>query len=363
MADNMMRIAGRNEDGLAKALSVVTDENGNGVLRTVDAAPVAYEPATDSSKVKIVGDSIGMEDLISFASEFYLNEKIKLGLLGNFEQISVLPTSIGEQPKMVYGGNGHIYAILAPYQSGAFYRYSIGDDLWQKMASMPTSTYAPAMAYDGKRYIYIIKGNTTLTFWRYDTIENTFLALADFPSPAPAIGANLMYNDNGFIYAVKGSSNSFLKYDITLNTWSALANLPASNYKGANIVSAGNPDILYVNLGSAGANNSKKLYKYTISTNAFTELADAPDFYAGSMIYTGSNYLIVAKGMNTRTMWKYNIASNTWETLSNADGAILSGACQMAYAGNGKAYGFQGDSLNVMWEIPFAFNSWKTWMK
>ena len=40
MADNMMRIAGRDpENGVAKALSVTVDPEGNGVLRTHEAAP------------------------------------------------------------------------------------------------------------------------------------------------------------------------------------------------------------------------------------------------------------------------------------------------------------------------------------
>lgn len=40
MSDNMMRIAGRDpEDGVAKALSVTVDPDGNGVLRTHEAAP------------------------------------------------------------------------------------------------------------------------------------------------------------------------------------------------------------------------------------------------------------------------------------------------------------------------------------
>ena len=40
MADNMMRLAGRDpENGVAKALSVIVDPDGNGVLRTHEAAP------------------------------------------------------------------------------------------------------------------------------------------------------------------------------------------------------------------------------------------------------------------------------------------------------------------------------------
>lgn len=51
MSDKMMRIAGRGADGLAKAITVVQDTNGDWVLRMVDAAPFAYDEATDTKKI------------------------------------------------------------------------------------------------------------------------------------------------------------------------------------------------------------------------------------------------------------------------------------------------------------------------
>lgn len=81
MADNMMRIAGRGTDGTAKAvktdnggkletlaqisgvsagatvaLTAVDDGTGKFVLRVVDAAPFAYDPATGSKKVQTIRD-------------------------------------------------------------------------------------------------------------------------------------------------------------------------------------------------------------------------------------------------------------------------------------------------------------------
>ncbi len=50
MADNMMRIAGRDENGLAKAVSVLTDPNGKGVLRVFDAAPHNQDVSADALK-------------------------------------------------------------------------------------------------------------------------------------------------------------------------------------------------------------------------------------------------------------------------------------------------------------------------
>jgi len=52
MSEAMMRIAGRAGDGTARAISVVVDGNGEHVLRTVDAAPHAYDETTDTITVR-----------------------------------------------------------------------------------------------------------------------------------------------------------------------------------------------------------------------------------------------------------------------------------------------------------------------
>lgn len=61
MADKMIRVAGRDIiDGKAKALSVVKDDEGNGVLRIVDAAPYIVEISRFSTvrhKLVNVGES------------------------------------------------------------------------------------------------------------------------------------------------------------------------------------------------------------------------------------------------------------------------------------------------------------------
>lgn len=59
----MMRLAGRNDAGLAKALSVVDDVNGSGVLKVVDAAPVAYNDIKNAINVSQVAKSMRVETL------------------------------------------------------------------------------------------------------------------------------------------------------------------------------------------------------------------------------------------------------------------------------------------------------------
>jgi len=80
MADKMLRIAGRDIiDGKAKALSVVKDDEGNGVLRIVDAAPYIVEISRFSTvrhkSVNVGGSSINL---------LALNANRKYALIRNF---------------------------------------------------------------------------------------------------------------------------------------------------------------------------------------------------------------------------------------------------------------------------------------
>lgn len=54
MADKMIRVAGRDTiTGNAKSLSMTVDENGDGALRVVDAAPFAYDDVNNRLKVSV----------------------------------------------------------------------------------------------------------------------------------------------------------------------------------------------------------------------------------------------------------------------------------------------------------------------
>lgn len=80
MADKMLRIAGRDIiDGKAKALSVVKDDEGNGVLRIVDAAPYIVEISRFSTvRHKLV--NVGRSSINLLA----LNANRKYALIRNF---------------------------------------------------------------------------------------------------------------------------------------------------------------------------------------------------------------------------------------------------------------------------------------
>lgn len=59
-----IKFMGKDPNGLAKAISVVEDNNGNGVMRIVDAAPHAYDELDDTIKVKSQMSDAISEDIL-----------------------------------------------------------------------------------------------------------------------------------------------------------------------------------------------------------------------------------------------------------------------------------------------------------
>jgi hypothetical protein len=99
-------------------------------------------------------------------------------------------------------------------------------------------------------YLYIFRGYSGNTFWRYDTLENTWSNLSDLPQPA-CYGADMVYNENaGKIYAVFGGySQKFYSYDIEEDEWTQLENLLDTPWTGAALES--DEDSIYMLRGNA----------------------------------------------------------------------------------------------------------------
>ncbi len=346
-------------------MSAMHDPEGSGVLRTVDAAPVSYDPITDTTKVQLIkgSDDLGIQDLIKNANSYYLNQRVSKGITSNFEEILNTPSNVGEHAAMVYGGKNHIYAVLGSYVN-TFRRYSIKDDTWQNLADLPETTFGIALVYTGE-HIYATKGQGSKKFWRYSIKENKWDVMAEPPSNFGYGGASLVYTGGEVIYALagNGSEKAFMSYNITNNTWSTLANIPEAVRTGSSLISADNPNVIYAVIGSASTFNNKKLFKYTISDNTWSELAPMPDIASGSLAYTGGDYIFATRGMGSRQLWRYSISQNTWENMIQAPSPIIGGGNQLVYAGDGYLYAFKGNGFTTFWRIPFGFSKWQPWMK
>ncbi len=179
--------------------------------------------------------------------------------------------------------------------------------------------YGEAMAWDG-HYIYILRqkdSDSSPMFYRYDPQTGTWTDLSSgLPNVPFENGVAMAYDYHGHIYVLTGGSYRsngdrvyFYMYSISSNTWSRLADAPHVEGPGDAIVYSGYDHMIYAFLGRA--------------------------HYIGS--YNPGSYSIFAR---------YNPSTDTWEKLSfpswwpdegTDDGASL------AWTGGRYIYGLEGE--------------------
>ena len=132
-----------------------------------------------------------------------------------------------------------------------------------------------ALAYDNTQYIYALRGGGNTTFWRYDTVGNTWTSMRVTPAAVNAGGA-LAYV-GGYVYAFQGGgSNTFWRYSIAGDNWTAMTSAPAA-----------------VNAG-------------------------------GALAYDGSGYIYAFQG-GSNTFWRYDVLNNRWAAMATPTGAVAAG--------------------------------------
>lgn len=202
----------------------------------------------------------------------------------------------------------------------------------------PTMTQLAIMPYvwnynsfwvsDDYRFIYWYPNYTSAgQFWKYDTFTDSWIQLATCPnvggSSVSYAGDMTICRTRQRIYLIAYNTTAFYYYDIPSNTWSsALTVLPVAPGQGASIKhtcsgrnSAGNDDYIYYFAGDA---SSRKLYRYSISGNSWTELGTdiipgAPAGGANLFWLEGldPNLMFILRGNGTRHAYLYSISENS----------------------------------------------------
>lgn len=130
-----------------------------------------------------------------------------------------------------------------------------------------------------------------------------------------------------YVFAGRDAQNRYLhdlwQYDPTSDTWKALDDAPMKGRVNATMASDGT--CLYAGLGYSahGAYNDsayqRDWWSYTPSTGTWRRLADFPNantVAAVSLVQDGAVYVLYGFGYGfTRTVCRYDIASDSWSTL------------------------------------------------
>lgn len=231
------------------------------------------------------------------------------------------PAGFNAGGALVAGPTGYIYALRGNNTKN-FWRYEISSNTWSDAAVAETPQeiyYGASMVYDGGRYIYVLKGNGDDTFLSYDTEADVWTTLTnvDFGQPYYQVNNMVSYGGNlamdirdGKIYAIQGNTRSgFSVYDVANQSWSRLPNLPALAYYGARIeFDAEDREIYYL-----PGWDKDYWYKYKIDDQVWEKLTNAPAVisYGAAMRLVGDE-MIVMRGANTNSMYKYDIEKDSW---------------------------------------------------
>jgi hypothetical protein len=203
-------------------------------------------------------------------------------------------------------------------------------------------------------YLYAFRGLSN-NFWRYNILLNSWTGLANTPNIINNGGA-LTYDGGNYVYAFRGAnSNNFWRYDIAANSWSSIASVPQNIQDGGSLAYDGG-DFIYALRG----NNTNRFWKYSISGNSWTTLTNTPRNVrdGGALVFAGS-HLYALRGNNTNNFWRYDIAANSWSSMTNTPNTIHDGGA-LTYDQGNYIYAFRGRFTNNFWRYDIAANSWSS---
>jgi hypothetical protein len=184
-----------------------------------------------------------------------------------------------------------LYALKG-YKTNAFYSYNVSTRNWTTLAEMPIGPSgrlvkkSADICADGDRYLYALKGNKTLEFWRYDTREDNWEQMTNLPMGSRKLkyGTGLAYvthaGDSTSVYCLRASkTREFYRYSVESNSWSRLADAPIGPSgkdfkKGSALCNAGDGRLF----GLKGRYN--EFYEYDIATANWTALDPLPRYGA-----------------------------------------------------------------------------------
>lgn len=278
--------------------------------------------------------------------------------------------------KGAYAPSGDIYYLRSAGTSN-FLRYNIAGDSWTVLNTTPAAiNYSPSAYNANDGLVYVLRGNNTYDFWKFDPAIG---ATGDWVGPQQVMnntitmgtGSDLIWNKvtgaGSYLYAVRGGTLNFYQYDVSANSWTALASLPAT--VTTDIKCAYNAGYVYCPRGGG----TTTYYRYTVASNTWATMTAAPATInnGGASVYNAStNRVYQLRGGATPTLYSTDVNVGSWATLSsmavngvtynvNIGGRMVSDGTDLyATIGDGETaflkYDTAGDSWSVLASTPFA---------
>jgi len=229
---------------------------------------------------------------------------------------SEAPSTLATGSDMVY--HDEYFYVPRGANGQIFYRFDPSANNWTELENAPERFNDDVKGEAVGDYLYFFRGSNTLSFYRYHPTSNTWSTLADAPATV-RFGASLVYPGTGdYLYATRGATTStFWRYHIPTDTWLTDASDIPDNVRasyGSRLISDGTDIFFTAGIGI------KRMFKYTVATGLWTELAALPysPYYGSDISYANGKILALA-GYYTPDLYEYTISSNSWKKLDSLD--------------------------------------------
>ena len=312
-----------------------------GQVRNISFVPVrmtTFGPHVCRCSVALTGDTNPVNDTVSGTCKVMYRFPFPEGW-SEAEPVPALPSGRGLKNGSwltVDESEGVIYLAKAN-KTQDFYSYNpASTPSWISLPDWPLGreNVKPGKGSKGcsggDGYIYAIKGNNTLGFWRYHTYFQEWEQLPDVPfGPSHRKvkdGSDMLrveHNGVTYIYLLKGYKNEFYRYNTVTGQWEELPFAPGTTrwHRGSWLVYDGDHTI-YAHKGkyhefyafdlSTGAWRTAPLAPMPISSEKMLTRKRAKD---GSCATWNFQTIFALKGGNTCEFWRYFPEGDSWVEL------------------------------------------------
>ena len=204
----------------------------------------------------------------------------------------------------------------------------------------------------GDGSLFAFRGDNTNGFWRYRPGTDTWTLLANAPATVNG-GGSLAWDQGDYIYALRGdNSRDFWRYTISADTWLSLDDTPERVDDGGALIYT--DGLLYALSG----NDSRDFWRYLPGSDTWTVLADAPGTVnaGGSLAWDEADYIYALRGDDRRDFWRYAIGADTWEVLDDTPERVNDGGA-LTHT-DGLLYAFRGDDRRDFWRYDIDAGGW-----
>jgi Tol biopolymer transport system component len=209
-----------------------------------------------------------------------------------------------------------------------FWKYDVSCDTWIQRQGITWLGHKPkdgatlTAGVGGK--LYATKGGNTHEFWKYDTATDAWTQGQDVPGRKVGKGASAtfaMVDNVPYIYLLKATSTlQFCRFNIPAATWETLAWAPAGPsgrpFKDGSCIAFDGDTTIYALKG-----RFNEFYTYSTCSGTWTARCSLP-FVGdsgkkvkagyGAALASCGDWIFAMKGSNSREMWAYDTRSNSW---------------------------------------------------